>query len=62
MNYFIFRPIPVEERSEHDIKYDIKSKNDHQKEWKRLHHEILFGSKDGGEIIVPYWIKNSFHH
>ena len=60
MNYFIFRPIPVEKRSELDIENGRKNKNDHQEDWKRLHHEILFGSKDGGEIIVPYWIKNSF--
>lgn len=59
MNYFIFRPIPVEKKSV-DIDNEKKNKNDHQKEWKRLHHEILFGSQDGGQITVPFWIKNSF--
>ena len=62
MNYFIFRTIPTEKETIRNENNDYKNNADHQKEWQRLYQEILFGSKNGGQIEVPEWIRADFRY
>ena len=60
MNYFIFRPLPIEKKPAEVRAEHIKNMHEHQNEWQRLYTEILYGSEKGGKIDVPYWFTDNF--